>query len=72
MGSESSAEKATSGEVGSADEQAEVALVKKMEENRVQAGVRKDVSAISAVTAEDYMQIDLDGNVRDKRPRYGA
>jgi ketosteroid isomerase-like protein len=37
-----------------------------MEEDRVLAGVRKDVSAIAAFTGEDYMQIDLDGNVRDK------
>jgi ketosteroid isomerase-like protein len=63
---ESSAEKAISGEVGSVDEQAEVALIKRMEVDRVEAGVSKDVSAISAVTAEDYVQIDLDGNLRDK------
>jgi ketosteroid isomerase-like protein len=37
-----------------------------MEEERVQAGVRKDVDAVAAATADDYIQIDLDGVVRDK------
>jgi hypothetical protein len=32
-----------------------------MEEDRVLAGVRKDVSAIAAVTGKDYVHIDLDG-----------
>jgi ketosteroid isomerase-like protein len=45
---------------------AEIALIRRMEEDRVQAGVRKDVDAIAAVTAEDYLQIDFDGKVRDK------
>ncbi len=63
---ESGAEEVTLGRLSSGDEQAELALIKKMEEERVQAGVRKDVGAISAATAEDYLQIDLDGNVRDK------
>ena len=61
-----SAETTAPGEVRPADAQAQVALIKNMEEDRVQAGVRKDVAAISAVTAEDYVQIDLDGDVRDK------
>jgi ketosteroid isomerase-like protein len=61
-----SAEKATTGGVNSSDREREVALITKMEEDRVLAGVRKDVAAISAVTGEDYVQIDLDGNVRDK------
>jgi len=60
------AEKAATGEVHSAGRETEVALIKKMEEDRVLAGVRKDVSAIAAVTGKDYVQIDLDGNVRDK------
>jgi ketosteroid isomerase-like protein len=60
------AEKATAGESNSADRESEIPLITKMEEDRVLAGVRKDVSAIAAVTGEDYMQIDLDGNVRDK------
>jgi ketosteroid isomerase-like protein len=60
------AEKASTGEVKSADRETEVAQITKMEEDRVLAGVRKDVAVIAAVTAEDYVQIDLDGNVRDK------
>jgi len=51
---------------GSVGEQAEISLIKKMEEDRVQAGVRKDVEAIAAATADEYLQIDFDGNVRDK------
>src|SRR5882757_8568798 len=60
------AEKTNTGGVSSADRERDVALITKMEEDRVLAGVRKDVAAISAVTGEDYVQIDLDGNVRDK------
>jgi hypothetical protein len=45
---------------------ATIALITKMETDRIQAGVRKDVAAIAAATDEDYMQIDLDGVVRDK------
>ena len=59
-----SANDATSGQVGTSDK--EIALIKKVEEERVQAGVRKDVEAIAADTAEDYLQIDLDGKVWDK------
>jgi ketosteroid isomerase-like protein len=54
------------GQLGSVGEQAEITLIKKMEEDRVQAGVRKDVEAIAAATADEYLQIDFDGNVRDK------
>jgi hypothetical protein len=32
----------------------------------VQAGVRKDVDAIAAVTAYDYVMIDFEGKVRNK------
>jgi ketosteroid isomerase-like protein len=42
------------------------ALIKKMENDRIQAGVRKDVDAIAAVTADDYVNIDFDGQVRNK------
>lgn len=51
---------------GSADEQAQIIAIRKMEEDRVQAGVRKDIEAIAAATAEEYVQIDFAGNVRDK------
>jgi ketosteroid isomerase-like protein len=48
---------------------AQVALieeVKKAELERLRAGVSKDVAAVAAATADDYMQIDADGNVLDK------
>ena len=41
-------------------------LIKKMENDRIQAGVRKDVDAIAAVTADEYVNIDFDGKVRNK------
>lgn len=40
--------------------------IKKMENDRIQAGVRKDVEAIAAVTADDYFQIDWNGKVLNK------
>ncbi len=48
------------------DDASEVALIKKVEEERLKAGVRKDIEAISLATAEDYMQIDSDGKVLNK------
>jgi ketosteroid isomerase-like protein len=42
------------------------ALIKKMENDRIQAGVHKDVDSIAAVTAEDYVNIDFNGQVRNK------
>jgi hypothetical protein len=42
------------------------ALITKMENDRVKAGVRKDVDAIAGVTADDYVMIDFDGQVRNK------
>ena len=63
---ESVADEIAPRQIGTSNEGAEVALLKSMEEERIQAGVRKDVNAIAAATADDYMQIDLDGIVRDK------
>lgn len=40
--------------------------IKKMGNDRLQAGVRKDVEAIAAVTADDYFQIDWNGQVLNK------
>jgi hypothetical protein len=37
-----------------------------MENDRIQAGVRKDVDAIAAATADDYVMIDFEGKVRNK------
>jgi len=47
-------------------EPAEIKLIAKMEEDRVQDGVRKDVEAIAAATADEYLQIDFNGDIRDK------
>ena len=58
--------RATRGGPGSIDEQADIKLIRQMEEDRVQAGVRKDVEAISAATTEDYLQIDFDGKVLNR------
>jgi ketosteroid isomerase-like protein len=65
-GTVSNGQKVSTGESGSADEQAEIELLKKMENERIQAGVRKDVEAIVPFTAEEYVQIDFDGRVMDK------
>jgi len=43
-----------------------VALIRKLEEQRIDAGLRKDVAALDATTADDYVQIDMAGNTRDK------
>jgi ketosteroid isomerase-like protein len=45
---------------------ATVALIRKLEQQRIDAGLRKDVAALDATTADDYLQIDMAGNVRDK------
>jgi ketosteroid isomerase-like protein len=48
-------------------QESDEALIRRMEPERVDAGVRKDVGAVAAATAEDYLQIDLDGKVLDKQ-----
>jgi len=53
-------------ESGSTVDDIEINVVRKMEADRLQAGVRKDVEAISLATADDYIQIDSDGRVLDK------
>ena len=45
---------------------ATVALIRELEQQRIDAGLRKDVAALEATTADDYLQIDMAGNVRDK------
>jgi ketosteroid isomerase-like protein len=45
---------------------ATVALIRELERERIDAGLRKDVVALEATTADDYLQIDMTGNVRDK------
>jgi ketosteroid isomerase-like protein len=49
-----------------AGDYAQIDLIKKLESDRLEAGVRKDVDAVSRATADDYMQIDSDGHVLDK------
>ena len=56
----------STGLVRQANDQAEIARIRKMEDERIQAGVRKDTDLIAAATADEYVQIDLDGNVFDK------
>ena len=53
--------------VKSSDSGTVEALIKKMEEERIQAGVHKDVAAIAAVTSDDYVMIDFDGKVQTKK-----
>ena len=45
---------------------ATVALIRELEQQRIEAGLRKDVAALEATTADDYLQIDMAGTVRDK------
>jgi ketosteroid isomerase-like protein len=51
---------------GPTSDQSEVEIIKKLERDRLQAGVRKDIQAISLATAEDYVQIDIDGKILNK------
>ena len=48
-------------------QESDEAVIRRMEQERVDAGVRKDAGAVAAATAEDYLQIDLDGKVLDKQ-----
>jgi hypothetical protein len=52
---------------GDTGESAQIAEIKKLERDRLAAGVRKDVEAVSSATADDYIQIEVDGKVLDKR-----
>ena len=58
--------KVADGQSRSSNEQAQIDEIRRIESDRLAAGVRKDIEAVSAATAEDYLQIDLDGNVLDK------
>lgn len=39
-----------------ANDQAEIARIRKTEDERIQAGVRKDTDLIAAATADEYVQ----------------
>src|SRR5687768_15589537 len=54
------------GALADSGDAATVALIRKLEQQRIDAGLRKDVGALEATTADDYLQIDMAGNVRDK------
>jgi len=43
-----------------------VEQLKKLESDRIQAGVRKDIAYIDAATADEYIQIDWAGKTLDK------
>jgi ketosteroid isomerase-like protein len=45
---------------------ATIATILTLENERIAAGLRKDVAALERTTADDYVQIDMNGNVRDK------
>lgn len=49
-----------------ASERTVVDDIKKLEADRIQAGVRKDVASVAAATADEYVQIDWEGKVLDK------
>jgi ketosteroid isomerase-like protein len=49
-----------------AEDAATIATILKLENERIAAGLRKDVAALEKTTADDYVQIDMNGNVRDK------
>src|SRR5262245_53352926 len=48
------------------DTQAQIDEIKRLEDLRLKAGINKDVSAFDSMTADDYLQIDIDGNVITK------
>lgn len=54
------------GQRAAAGEPPLIVEIKKLESDRLAAGVRKDIEAVSAATADDYIQIDVDGKVLDK------
>jgi ketosteroid isomerase-like protein len=56
--------KAGSNAQGSNDEA--ISQIKSLETARLQAGLRKDVQSVSAMTGDDYLQIDTDGRTLDK------
>jgi hypothetical protein len=43
-----------------------VAQIEQMEHDRIRINVRKNMAALAAVTADDYVQIDWTGKVLDK------
>jgi ketosteroid isomerase-like protein len=65
----SSARGSMAGEIGTTAQDpsdAVVAEIKSLENARLAAGLRKDVEAVSAMTADDYLQIDSDGTVLNR------
>ena len=56
----------TGAKLASNNDQLEIDLIKKMEMDRLAAGVTKDLNVFISATSDDYMQIDFDGIVLDK------
>jgi ketosteroid isomerase-like protein len=52
--------------ISQADDAATIAQIRKLEQERIQAGVRKDIAFVDAATAEEYLQYDWEGKVLDK------
>ena len=49
------------------NDQSIIAVIKKLEKDRLAAGIRKDLAFYDSTTAPDYLQIDFNGQVLDKR-----
>jgi uncharacterized protein (TIGR02246 family) len=47
-------------------EEADVAEIKRLENERIAAGLRRDVDGFAAAAGDDYLQIEIDGNVSNK------
>lgn len=58
---------ATSTLATTAEDQAVIDHIKKLENDRIQAGVHKDVAWVASATADEYVQIDWEGKVLDKK-----
>lgn len=58
--------KQTDEKFDSTDEQSQLDEIKKLENARLAAGINKDVAFFDSATADDYTQIDFDGNVLNK------
>jgi ketosteroid isomerase-like protein len=66
VGGLSAGEKPEAPDSGPAGDETQIALIKKLESDRIEAGLRKDIDTISLATAEDYIQIDSEGNMLNR------
>jgi ketosteroid isomerase-like protein len=49
-----------------AAEESEIVEIKRLESDRIAAGLRKDVKGFADAAADDFIQIDADGRMSDK------